>query len=57
MKIKQDEIQDEGLFCPYCYDEKDFDDHGCCGESFAHFELGYVINGEVFLESEIEIKE
>lgn len=26
------------LICPYCGDEKNRDELGCCGESSAHFE-------------------
>ena len=36
------------LICPYCGDEKGFDDMECCGESSAHFE-------EVEVEDELEV--
>jgi len=56
IKIKESQIEAEGLFCPYCFSEKKASDIQCCGESCEHFERGYVINDNIILESEVEIQ-
>lgn len=57
IKVNRESIEDESLFCPYCGDEVSYSSLGCCGESSAHFETGYLVDGEILLESEIEIIE
>ncbi len=54
--VKPEAIQHETLACPYCMSEVSQDETGCCGESSAHFEKAYVIQDEIFLESEVEIE-
>ena len=57
MVIKESEIKDFTVVCPYC-----MDDAGskvwCCGESSCHFEEAIVTDDdECYLLSEIVIKE
>lgn len=47
-KKELDEKYERILICPYCGDEVDGDDMGCCGESRAHFEYNWVDeNGDI----------
>jgi len=56
IKIKEDDILDQFLVCPYCMETRTFDHRGCCGESRDHFETAYAtMGGDLFLETEIEI--
>lgn len=54
-KIKQSDVVDEVLVCPYCMNERTYENRGCCGESSTHFEKALVTKDELFLESEVEI--
>ena len=51
--IKDSEITDEVLVCPYCMSDVSSDQMGCCGESSAHFERAVVVGNEAYLESDI----
>lgn len=54
-QVKISDIEDELYVCPYCMTEVSSDDRGHCGESSAHFETAYLIEGELYLEHEIEV--
>lgn len=54
-KINASQIDKAVFVCPYCMSEVSHDDTGCCGESSAHFETGYIVGEETLLESQIEI--
>lgn len=58
--VKEHQIEKEITVCPYCMNEVSERYYGgCCGESSAHFETAYVIEGhdEYYLASEVEIEE
>lgn len=44
----------EITICPYCMQQREEHGEGCCGESSAHFETAYLINGEIVLKEELE---
>ena len=52
-RFLKSDVDDELLLCPYCMAPVDCETRGCCGESSAHFEPGYDIKGELYLESEV----
>ena len=53
--IKESEIVEEFLACPYCGGEASIDDLGCCGESSGHFQQAYELkDGDVVMESEVD---
>ena len=54
-QVTYDQIEEEFLCCPYCMGEVRSEQFGCCGESSAHFQTAYVVDGESFLEDDIEI--
>lgn len=54
-QVRKIDIEDKSLVCPYCMIEVSFDDQGCCGESSAHFETAYLIEGELYLKQEVEV--
>jgi hypothetical protein len=54
LKFKESQIEDEIMCCPYCGDPQR-DKMGCCGET--HFENHYIIDGDYYRESEVEIEE
>ena len=56
MKIKQAQIEDTVLVCPYCMNEVSEEAFGCCGESSAHFETAYIVDGEALLESQTTVE-
>ena len=56
-QITKDMIEDKYTVCPYCMSQVSSEKLGCCGESSAHFEDAYEIEGEVYLSSEIKIVE
>lgn len=43
------------LACPYCGDDKSHSETGCCGESSAHFEAGYIIDDVFHPETDVQI--
>jgi hypothetical protein len=55
IQLKESEIEAKILVCPYCGDERSQDDMGCCGESSAHYETAYMVQDDMYLESEVEI--
>ena len=52
--VKEEQITDEVWVCPYCMNEVN-EERGCCGESSAHFEKAYEVDGELYLTSELQI--
>lgn len=57
MKFRESQIERTITVCPYCMNEwsdrKDI--FGCCGE--INSEEAFVIDGEAYLDSEVEIEE
>lgn len=54
--MKRQDIEAIMTVCPYCMNEVyDPDRGGCCGESSAHFAVGYVVGDETYLEHEIVV--
>ena len=56
-KIKEDDIADVVTVCPYCMNEVG-NKTSCCGESCAHFEEAYLLNGgQLVLESDADVEQ
>lgn len=55
MKVTEDQIENEYLVCPYCMNTVSWSKIGCCGESSDHFEKAFEVDGELYLDSEIQI--
>jgi len=55
MRVRRSQaIETNQLVCPYCMHPVSSDIDGHCGESSGHFEYAWEIDGDLYLESELE---
>lgn len=54
--VKESDIEDYVMVCPYCGSEVSSNQRGCCGESREHFERAAIVGGELILVSELEFE-